>query len=147
MLCDAVLNMTRERYAGESSFDFQIGGYLGSSHKVVYVGEEKLEYSYAEDRYEWGVPVALYPSQDQWDQFWRDQDASDVWHWEEYYQPAVGVCDGTYWSLELYHSGKSLNSEGSNAYPGGADEHDAPKGEFLRFLKAVQALTGIKELQ
>jgi DNA-binding response OmpR family regulator len=126
--------------------EFQIGGFLGSSHKVNYIGSGKLEYYFAENNYEWADPIILKPHRDQWNHFWRELDGIGIWKWETSYLNSR-ILDGTYWCLDFRFSEKSLKSEGKNAYPGSTDGTNSPTGEFLSLIKAVQKLTGVEEIR
>lgn len=121
-------------------FEFQIGGYCGTSHKIEHIGLGKLEYRYALTQYQWHEPIVLNPTRALWEQFLRDMDEIGVWKWESYAN--YGIRDGTYWTLALRIKDKILTSEGKNAFPGDTDSNGEPIGEFLLFLKAVQNLTG-----
>lgn len=124
--------------------EFQIGGFLGSSHKINHVGSGKLEYFFAENNYEWADPIILEPQCEQWDQFWRDIDQIGLWKWEASYMNSR-ILDGTYWCLDFQISEKSLKTEGKNLYPG-SNGKNSPSAEFLTFLKAVRNLTGVEEI-
>lgn len=123
------------------AFEFQIGGYCGTSHSIKHIGFGKLEYRIAFTQYQWEKPDILNPSRPKWEQFLRELDENGLWKWEADYQNP-GVRDGTFWNLKLRIKDRSLISQGKNAYPGGCDGEGEPTGEFLLFLKAVQKLTG-----
>ena len=83
----------------------------------------------------------ISPSVNDWTRFWKSVDDNNVWNWlPEYKNPLV--LDGCQWSLELEFNGRSIISEGSNAYPGWADTPDFPDDcDFGRFLQSVVTLT------
>jgi hypothetical protein len=120
--------------------NFSIGGYLGECHEVEWK-QDALWCRRAEGAYMWKPAVALSPGPEAWERFWKVLDAAGVWQWENRYEN-VDVLDGTQWSLELKHLGKSLTSEGSNAFPG-SDNADYPESSaFGKFIKALRELTG-----
>ena len=88
---------------------------------------------------------SVSPNREQWDDFWRALEAAGVWNWSRDYADP-GVCDGTQWSLLLKHAGRSLRSEGSNAYPGGEGMDFSRSSSFGQFLSALGQLTGLSEL-
>jgi hypothetical protein len=125
-------------------FHFGIGGYLGPCHRITMVGDH-LEYQQADHAYQYIAPVVMKPTMAEWEQFWHDVEAVKVWNWKPKYWN-IGICDGTQWSLKLVYQGRSMHSEGSNAYPGSAGPGYSQASRFGRFLAALKTLTGITEL-
>lgn len=107
-----------------------IGGYMGSSYGVQ-SDNGGLVYERFESGYTLAETVAIHPSPDDWDDFWKRLESLGVWSWEKEYVQH-DVCDGTNWSLELKRRGASFSAAGSNAFP----EH------FDSFCNAVANLAG-----
>ncbi len=102
------------------AFVFFIGGYTGSSHRVVWVGGE-LQY----ERFGHGFePEELEPDEEfarpvpDWAAFRAAVDRLDVWSWAASYEPEDLIVDGTHWSLELRWDERAVVTGGTNAYPG-----------------------------
>lgn len=74
---------------------------------------------------------ALAPTPEQWEEFWSALHRAGVWGWKERY-PNPGIVDGTMWSIEIEHEGRSITSRGDNAFP----------KRFDAFLEAVRRLLG-----
>ena len=123
---------------------FDIGGFNGECHEIQF-HKGQLQYCTAEGAYLWTPQTLLNPGRQQWEDFWRDVDAAGVWTWaKEYVNPEV--LDGTQWSLAMRHKGRSIRTEGSNAYPG-ADSPDLPEtGSFAQFLQALRQLSGVRAI-
>jgi hypothetical protein len=87
----------------------------------------------------------LNPDSIRWEQFWREMDAIGLWKWDaEYWNSS---CDGTYWCLDFRFSGKSLTSNGKNAYPDGGNGNYSSDSAFAHFLSALEKLTGLKDIR
>lgn len=127
-------------------FEFQIGGYTGTSHKLLLNGNNDLEYSRAFVEYRWGEAVRLTPTKWQWIHFVQDMDKIAAWNWDEYYA-TTGIQDGTYWSLKYSSKGQKAASSGKNAYPGGSGSDYAKDSAFGQLLCAIQKLTGIDDIR
>jgi len=128
-----------------NKIEFQIGGYHGESHKIIYSGAGKLEYRYADENYNWGEPVLLNPECALWEQFWRDLDSVGVWQWENSYR--TSALDGTHWYLDLDFGEHSLHSKGDNAYPDSVTGDYSSVSAFAHFLTALEKLTGLKGIR
>jgi len=123
---------------------FDIGGFIAECHEV-HLQDGHLRYRRAPGAYAWSSETLCNPDEKQWEEFWRAVDTAGAWDWaRQYVNP--GVCDGTQWSLNMKHKGRSVRSEGSNAYPGGAEmDCDLPAaGSFAQFLHALRLLCGGK---
>ena len=79
----------------------------------------------------------INPTEKQWLAFWTALNKINIWKWETRYENP-GVMDGTSWRVCLQYGGKSIESSGSNSYPGDSDEAD----DFGLFLRAVRKLLG-----
>jgi hypothetical protein len=96
--------------------------------------------------YEDRLQTFIAPSPAQWRHFWKTMDDIDIWGWEKRYEPgtrfepAALVRDGTHWSLTLRREGRSVESGGDSAGPGGSDLEDSVR--FDAFAEAVSRLTG-----
>ncbi|MCX6924099.1 MAG: hypothetical protein NT154_12950 [Verrucomicrobia bacterium] len=123
---------------------FDIGGFLAECHEIQFHNGQ-LQYRTAPGAYLWAPQTILNPGRQHWEDFWRAADAAAVWTWAtEYVEP--GVCDGTQWSLTLRHKGRTVQSCGSNAYPG-ADGPDFPETcSFAKFLQALRQLSGVSAI-
>lgn len=88
--------------------------------------------------------VRLVPTAGEWAAFWATVERLGVWAWEEAYE-TPGICDGTHWGVTLEHDGRSLESGGDNAFPGG----DGPGSgrTFAGFCRAVGRLAGGREFR
>ena len=124
---------------------FSIGGYFADCHEVEFVAGS-LRCRSAEGAYMFGPETIRNPSREQWEKFWQALEAAGVWSWApDYADP--GICDGTQWSLQLEHAGRTLSSEGSNAFPGADSEDFSPATAFGQFLSALRKLTGLRKLR
>ena len=121
---------------------FTIGGFTGKCQEVEFK-KGALHYRQAEGAYRWGPEEITTPTPEAWAEFWRAAEVAGVWQWQKEYSN-LNVLDGTQWSLKLEHQGRHVNCYGSNAFPGADGMKYAASGEFARFLKALQALTGKK---
>lgn len=123
---------------------FDIGGFIGECHEVRF-HKGQLQYRTAEAAYMWTPETLVSPDRQQWEDFWCAVDAAGVWTWsKEYANP--GVLDGTQWSLVMRHKGRSIRSEGDNAYPG-ADGPEFPETcSFAKFLQALCQLAGLSTI-
>ncbi|HEX7005405.1 MAG TPA: hypothetical protein VF168_14570 [Trueperaceae bacterium] len=119
-----------------------IGGYFGPSYRIgwengriVYEGHEPAE----EDGRRETIRLHRFvrPTERRWRGFWKSLDDLSAWDWERHYENP-GALDGTGWHLTVERNGVRLESEGSNAYPGG---HSASR-EFRGLLAAVRRLLG-----
>jgi hypothetical protein len=140
--------MTQSRTKGPghlpTNLHFDIGGFNGECHEMQFQNGQ-LRYRTVPAAYMWTEETLLNPDRPPWEEFWRPVDAAAVWIWaKEYVEP--GACDGTQWSLAIRHKGRSLRSEGNNAYPG-ADGPDFPENcSFAKFLHALRQLSGVSAM-
>ena len=94
----------------------------------------------------WTEKTLLNPDRQQWEDFWRAVDAAAVWTWAKEYVD-LRVLDGMQWSLSMRHKGRSISSEGNNAYPG-ANGSDFPENcSFAKLLHALRQLSGVSEIR
>jgi len=116
-----------------------LGGFLGPSYTVELEGHS-LTYRTRD----WNPKTKtaeeksklITPSENQWRQFWKAVDTSDLWHWQkEYIDPSV--LDGTQWRVSIMLAGKTTHSHGSNAYP----------PQFNMYTHAVKDLLGGEEFR
>jgi len=124
---------------------FEIGGFNGGCFQVEYK-DGKLQYRQAEGAYIWEPAIILQPDLGAWERFWKALEIAGVWQWNERYEN-LDVDDGTQWSLELKYQGRSINTSGSNAYPGCNEPSYSKKCAFGQFIKALQDLTGKQEIR
>lgn len=138
------VSLRRRDGSPPEAFEFFIGGYMGTSHRVVWEGGH-LRY----ERFGRGFePEALdlddapsRPAPD-WGAFHAAMDRLGVWSWADSYEPEDLIEDGTQWSLELRWGALAVVASGSNAYPGvGATVSGS--NTFRAFLRAVRRLTGV----
>ena len=126
--------------------EFQIGGYTGFSHRIVYLGNGHLGYCYAIREYQWSDPTCITPSQDGWSRFQEALDAIGVWRWKTSYENNH-VVDGTSWSLKVKIGDCVVNSSGKNAFPDNTSATDySLDSEFGRLIHAVQIFTGNRQI-
>ena len=113
--------------------------------EILHYRRQSVEFSGSEVLYEIfylykSITRIFRPTEEDWIEFWKKINDLDVWGWEESYH---NLClDGEDWSLSIEHEGKSISSEGGNAYPG-------VKGigygkVFTNFLQAIDSLIGEK---
>jgi hypothetical protein len=103
-------------------------GKVNPSRVKLYIGGAPFEPSYA---VEWQggrlryrarsgrgeeIEQEITPTFQQWESFWSVLHRAGIWDWKERY-PNPGVCDGTMWSIEITHEGRSITSRGDNARP------------------------------
>jgi len=143
-ISDAII---KALHPSPNSFQFYIGGFPGPYHKLSLSGLGELEYlftpAHAGRRCE--QPVILKPDRAQWEEFWREMDAIGFWQWKpEYRNPCSG---GTHWNISTKFADKSLQSKGSNGYPGADDSTIPEGGQFDLFLKGLSKLTGIERIR
>lgn len=79
----------------------------------------------------------ISPRAEQWKQFRSELDTIGIWSWKTHYIDH-GVLDGTQWRVEIAYSNRTINVEGSNAYPESSGPEMSPL--FRRFLNAVSKL-------
>ena len=116
-----------------SKFEFDIGGYMGSSFKIVLTGEHILYTWYGRGYEEQGTD-SIEPTARQWKAFRSKLDQADAWNWDESYSSPDTV-DGTNWSVSIQWDDQEVDSGGSNGYP--------PR--FKGILSAVRKLIGGRE--
>jgi hypothetical protein len=115
-------------------FMISIGGFGGHRHEVRLINKRLL--------YRAGFnnpPVKIYPTADQWENFWTTADGCGLWNWESCYYNN-DVCDGIQWKLEIEIGTRSITSFGSNRYPGSTGMSYSKS--FSLFLKAMRRLIG-----
>ena len=89
----------------------------------------------------------ITPSPERWREFWKSMDEVGLWRWRPRYEDPR-LADGTHWSVEADHAGRSVRSQGHNLYPGqetlpGPGEIRADSGPlFEKYLAAVEKLLG-----
>ena len=116
-----------------AQFEFDIGGYMGSSYAVKLDGEE-IQYTWFGSGYEKLGTERIVPTKRQWKAFRRKLERLDIWSWKNNYSNS-DIVDGTSWSVRLSWSDQELESGGSNASPQG----------FVKVLSAVSSLIGKRE--
>ena len=121
-------------------------GGFGANWEVEYLGQGRLRYAYSDGPLVDQAGTLVEPTRAQWEHFWRELSAMDVWEWAAEYLPEAQVLDSMCWSLEVAVAGQFLISKGENAYPGGRDFSSAKNSEFYLFLAALARLKGCREL-
>lgn len=110
-----------------------IGGYFGASYSVEL---ENVGVRYrASEQGQGRIDERFDPTDSEWRRFALALEQAGVWEWEsDYYEPAT---DGTSWSLEISWDGRTITSQGSNAFP----------ASFEAFLAAVSRLAGARPFE
>jgi hypothetical protein len=108
--------MTKSEFIPDK-LDLYVGGYPGASYYVNISGKTELIWSgtgrNGEEYYQ-----HIKPSAQRWQAFRAALDTLCVWDWDQSYEPDVGFCDGTRWSVRIeYPDGQSVKSEGWEKYP------------------------------
>ncbi len=123
--------------ARPQSLYFYIGGYGGPCHELrldgdvlIYHGSPRLG---AIDTPQL-QPERLTPSPRKWANFLAHVATADVRGWDREYANRLGICDGTYWRLELHTGQFDIRCRGDNAYP--------PDAAWNRLLRGLYNLTG-----
>jgi hypothetical protein len=137
--------------SGPSSLSLYIGGAIFPPNYFVTLGGDTLTYRVRSIDSETNKPVessrTIKPSPEQWREFWRSMDDVGLWHWRPVYEDSR-VADGTHWSVEAVHGGKSIRSRGRILFPGVETLEAArklPEGTgplFEKYLAAVEKLLG-----
>ena len=117
-------------------FEVGIGGYWGTSYGAEIVGKRIIYKTYG-DEYKLLKTQKIIPTEDQWLAFWTAINKLNVWKWKTRYEDPH-VMDGTSWGVCIEYGGRSIESSGSNSYPGESDD----AGGFGLFLRAVRKLLG-----
>ncbi len=117
-------------------FEVGIGGYLGTSYGAEIDGKRLIYKTYG-DRYKLLNTQEINPTEDQWLTFWTAINKINIWEWETRYEDP-GVMDGTSWRVCIQYGNRSIESSGSNKYPGGTDDAK----DFGLFLRAFRKLLG-----
>ena len=73
------------------------------------------------------------PSPEDWQAFWKEMDAINIWKWEKEYIDK-DIVDGQSWNLKFEYRGNKIESSGSNRFP----------QNFPRYEKALKQLLGKK---
>jgi hypothetical protein len=130
-----------------SSFAFWMGGFRGPGYDIESDGV-RITFDETKVGTTCALSSEIMPTARAWDRFWHRLDAINIWEWEsEYSNPEVR--DGTLWTLEISHGGRSLVTRGDNAYPNPVDteeENNGPSPEFSALLTALGQLCGGKEI-
>ncbi len=118
-----------------------VGGYTEPSFGVRW-DDGTLFYDRSDHGYELVETVSLQPDDKEWEKFWSKLDEIGIWEWNpEYSNP--DIMDGTNWSVEINRGDQSVDSQGSNCFPGNCSEDDS--GPFGQFCEAVSKLAGGRE--
>lgn len=73
----------------------------------------------------------IYPTKDQWANFWQEMEELGLWDWNPSYQ--LCCLDGTQWKVKIVLNDLELESSGENHYP----------DTFLEFWEALEELLGL----
>ncbi|MCL1876046.1 MAG: hypothetical protein FWF87_07300 [Synergistaceae bacterium] len=116
------------------AFHAGIGGHLGNSYSVEYIGENRLLYKvYGKDSKSSEQTIEFTDKQEQ--AFIEVLASVGVNNWERRYNDPF-VLDGTSWSFGIISGEVIYDGRGSNAYP--------PR--FEEFITSVRTLLGVCHL-
>ncbi|HYD52186.1 MAG TPA: hypothetical protein VEA99_06150 [Gemmatimonadaceae bacterium] len=125
------------------ALEFSYGGYGTASVSLQRDGGT-IVYT----RTEWGgrAPaqvIGSIPSDEQWRAFWRSLDEAGVTRWRREYM-AEGIADGMGWHLRIRVNGRTIESQGSNAYPDrqGREHEGDTTAEWNAMANAMLGLVG-----
>jgi hypothetical protein len=118
------------------SFQFSIDKFKRGRQSIQCRGSE-LHFTNDKD-YGPSQDHILNPSEEEWEEFWKQLQRLGVWEWKDSYYNLC--CDGTSWSLEAEHEGRRVTSGGGNSYPGVKGTNYGKT--FTSFLKALNQLVG-----
>ncbi len=121
------------------SMQFSHGGVFGGGHWVEWDGKK------SELRWRANFGFTCYPlkppSAIQWKAFWLLVEQAGVKEWDySYVNP--GILDGVGWSFRLKAPGLSIETSGSNAYPGSGSLIPTPSSQFDVLTTAIGILVG-----
>lgn len=120
-----------------SSFTFVVGGFLGPTDSYVVSGTT-LVHSHLDNSGDQDPELVQgEPTPEAWAAFRAELDALDAWSWDSTYLN-VDVMDGTQWVLGVEWDGRTIQSSGSNAFPGSPGPEYGE--QFERLIAAVEAL-------
>ncbi|HEX8432289.1 MAG TPA: hypothetical protein VF625_13455 [Longimicrobium sp.] len=87
--------------------------------------------------------VRSVPDAAEWRAFWRVAESSGVERWRGRYM-AEGVADGVGWGLRIVADGRTIESQGSNAFPDrdGREHEERETPEYRAFVDALSTLVG-----
>lgn len=129
-----------------AQFQVDIDAFAGTGFSVALDGDHLVYTTYKSFKRVNKVRK-IQPTAEQWKAFWDEMNAVGIWNWSAKYAPAAPVQGGTQWDVTLENGGRSIKSEGSNAYPSDADPVKAGPDKqytkrFTRFYNAVLHLLG-----
>jgi hypothetical protein len=125
------------------ALSFTFGGYGASSLAVNLRGETVVV---RRAPWDWegnavADSVVVVPTTEAWAEFWAAAETAGVHNWRSRYH--AHVMDGVGWTLRLEAGGRTLESQGSNAFPDRhGREHEVETDAFRAFLDALGALVG-----
>jgi len=73
-----------------------MGGF-GANWEVEYLGQGRLRYAYSDGPLVDQAGTLVEPTRAQWEHFWRELSAIDVWEWAAEYLPEAQVLDSMCW--------------------------------------------------
>ena len=120
-----------KKKAWPTEFRLYINGFFGTSYTVELEGETLRYQAVSEEGHQEVKTVT--PTSKQWETFWSTLERIGVWNWKSDY-PNPGILDGTQWDITLEYSGRTVTSQGDNAYPN--------EKAFNAFLDAISRLIG-----
>lgn len=118
-------------------FEICIGGCFGPTF-TVRLKEGKLIYESSSGMYVLASMEEIAPDDKAWAEFWDELEAIGAWDWKSRYDNTDA--EGTHWFVHIAKGGRSIISEGENAYPG-ADSLESSEN-FECFLEALRRLLG-----
>ena len=120
-----------------ASMTVVVGGFTGPSDSYVWDGST-LVHVHAANAGDANPEITQgTPTAEAWTAFRQELDALEAWSWEKTYFN-LDVQDGTQWTLQLEWDGRTIESSGSNAFPGSPGPEYGE--QFDRFLAALVAL-------
>ena len=137
--------------ASKTKVKLRIGGGIFPPNYFVSLDGDRLIYTVK--GYDYATNKELVrtrefrPSPQQWEAFWKSMDEVDVWNWKPSYEHKR-LADGTHWSVELAHNGRTIRSQGRILFPGKESqsletEYTDDRGPiFEKYLEAVRKLIG-----
>lgn len=115
------------------SMTLTMGGPQGPSYRVELV-ERSLKYTKSIG--DNGMVETINPTAEAWADFQQVLEGIRGWEWKKSYDRPE-IKDGDHWTVKIAHRGRTIDSEGHNAFP----------PDFEKYLAAVKALLGGREFR
>jgi hypothetical protein len=127
------------KVAPENFVPERLNAYIGSTWSplcTVGLTNRVLEYSAANRiALQKSLQAEIVPSTEQWREFRQTLDDLNVWRWRSNY--ASRIVDGSYWSVEIIYSDRTLRAKGNGNYP----------KAFTDYLAAMEELLGGRDFK